>query len=72
MLQRDIEAVYIRKRLGRIMYSAVNGYYRTVFNNDRSVNKAFLDIIKETYKALVVLNKYMEKTGGETNAHYKH
>lgn len=52
------------------MYSATNGYYRTVFNNDKFANKAFLDIIKETYKALVVLNKYIEKNGGETNVKY--
>ncbi|MEM0380388.1 MAG: hypothetical protein QXX35_02425 [Desulfurococcaceae archaeon] len=59
---------FIRKRLGRIMYCAINGYYRTVFNNDKVVNKAFLDIIKETYKALTVLNKYIEEIGVESNA----
>lgn len=68
-LAEGYEIEYVRRKLGRVLGYAISGYYRTVFNDDKVVSKAFLDIIKEAHKALVAIDKY-RRGGGSIDARY--
>ncbi len=57
----DLE--YVRRRLRKIMFLATHGFYRTVDSDEKLNNRFFLEIIKETYKALHILNQINREEG---------
>lgn len=62
---------YVRRKLRKIILLASNGFYRTIDDQEKINNRFFLEIIKESYKALNTINqvdqRFIEGLG-ESNA----
>lgn len=52
----------LRRRLNKVLNYASNGFYMTLNDEDKLSNRIFLEIIKETYKALQTT--YILMSGG--------